>query len=146
MEIRRVVAGFDRNGKAEISSDGVVPHAELSKGLRVCALWAYGDKISFNSPNIVERGYTAGFDSDDTRMNWGVIALEQGGVLPMHSTQTVDLITVLEGELTCLLDSAAVIILKPHEILLLRGPVHQWENRGAARCAWSYVSLGRLDS
>ena len=63
----------------------------------------------------------------------------------MHSTNTVDLITVLEGEVTCVLDSGAVITLKAHDILLQRGVVHQRENRGTTRCAWTYAALGRLE-
>ena len=145
MIIRRVVTGFDAKGKAAITSDGVVPQAELSPSLHICALWAYGDRIAFNAPNSVEGGYSASFDSDSTRLNWGVTVLEPGGVLPMHSTQTVDLITVLEGEVTCVLDSGAVATLKPHDMLLQRGPVHQWENRGKTRCVWSFAALGGLD-
>jgi quercetin dioxygenase-like cupin family protein len=62
----------------------------------------------------------------------------------MHSTQTVDLITMLEGEVTLVLDSGAEILLKAHEVLLQRGVVHAWENRSDKTAVWTAVTLGRL--
>ena len=145
MKLRRVVTGFDRDGIAVVTSDGVVPQMQICDGLRVFALWAYGETVGFQAPNRVASGYSADFNGEDMRVNWGVTELEPGQVLAMHSTITVDLITVLEGQVTCVLDSGVVVTLAPHDMLLQRGPVHQWENRGKTRCSWSYAALGRLE-
>jgi uncharacterized cupin superfamily protein len=145
MKLRRVVTGFDASGKAVVSSDEVVPELDIPGGMKISALWAYEDKVGFATPNRLAQGYGPDFHGDDTRLNWGVSDLAPGQVLPMHGTQTVDLITVLEGEVTCVLDSGVVITLRPHDVMLQRGPVHQWENRGTTRCVWSFAALGRLD-
>ena len=146
MKLRRVVTGFDADGKAVISSDGTIPELEIPGGMKVSALWAYDDKVNFSAPNVLENGFSAGFDGDSMRLNWGASDLAPGQTLAMHSTKTVDLITVLEGEVTCVLDSGIEIVLKAHDVLLQRGVVHQWENRSTTRCAWTYATLGRLAS
>lgn len=145
MKLRRVVTGFDAEGKSEVSSDETMAEMDIPGGMKISAIWAYEEKVGFATPNRLARGYDAGFNGDDMRVNWGVSDLAPGQVLPMHGTQTVDLITVLEGEVTCVLDSGVVITLKPHDVMLQRGPVHQWENRGTTRCAWTFAALGRLD-
>lgn len=144
MKLRRVVTGFDAAGKAVVSSDETVPELEVPGGMKVSALWAYEDKVGCDTPNRLQNGYGSGFDGDHMHLNWGASDLAPGQVLAMHSTKTVDLITVLEGEVTCVLDSGVEFTLKAHDVLLQRGVVHQWENRGSTRCAWTFATLGRL--
>ena len=145
MRIRRVVTGFDGTGKAVVDSDETVPDREIPGGMKVSALWGYGEKVNFSAPNALAEGYGPGLDSGEMMLNWGSAELPPGMSLPMHSTQTVDMVTVLEGEVTCLLDSGVVITLQAHDVLLQRGVVHAWENRGKARCVWTYATLGRLN-
>lgn len=47
----------------------------------------------------------------------------------MHATDTIDLLVMLQGELTCLVDDGEVT-LKPFDTLVQRGVNHGWENRG----------------
>lgn len=144
MKIRRVVTGFDGFGKSVVTSDEQLSDHDIPGGMKVSALWAYGERVGLSEANALEGGFGAGFDTDKMALNWGVSELPPGMSLAMHSTQTVDMITVLAGEVTCLLDSGAVITLGPHDVLLQRGVVHAWENRGEVPCAWTYATLGRL--
>lgn len=144
MKLRRVVTGFDAKGKAIVSSDGVVQDREIPGGSKIAPFWGYVDKVSVDAPDRLANGYDGSFDTDAAALNWGVIELGPDQVLPMHSTKTVDLITVLQGEVTCVLDSGDVITLKVHDVLLQRGVSHQWENRGKIPCVWTFATLGRL--
>lgn len=47
----------------------------------------------------------------------------------MHATDTIDLLIMLKGELTCIVDDGEVT-LKPFDTLIQRGVNHGWENRG----------------
>lgn len=47
----------------------------------------------------------------------------------MHATETVDLLIMLKGELTLILDEGEVT-LKPFDTVVQRGVNHGWENRG----------------
>ena len=144
MKLRRVVTGFDAAGKAVVTSDGLVPEMDIPGGMKVSPLWACVDKLNFQAPNVLENGFPAGFDGDRALMNWGASELPPGMNLGMHGTQTVDFIVVLQGEVTCVLDSGTVITLRQHDVFVQRGTVHQWENRGDTPCAWIYAAMGRL--
>lgn len=145
MKLRRVVTGFDSVGKSVISADDVVDDGiNGPAGLQVGLVWAYDDKFDFHTPDALVGRDPRTLKSDDLSMKWGVYELPPGGVLGMHATKTVDLITVLEGEVTLVLDSGDVTVLHAHDVLLQRGVVHAWENRSSAPARWTGVTLGRL--
>ena len=145
MNVRRVVTGFNGDGAAVIVSDQRMNEQKIGGGSKVTPIWAYGDEVSFEAPDRLANGYDSTFDTNAMALNWGVFELAPGEKLAMHRTSTVDLITVLEGEVTCVLDSGAVTTLKQHEVLLQRGVTHQWENRGDVPCAWTFATIGRLE-
>jgi quercetin dioxygenase-like cupin family protein len=58
---------------------------------------------------------------------------QQQRSLTMHRTDTLDVITVLRGEIYCLLDDTE-ILLKPFDTVILQGVNHGWSNRGTEPC------------
>lgn len=142
---RRVVTGFDAHGKAVVNSDQRVENNIAAPGgLQIGLLWGYDDKISLALPDALEGRDPRQIKTNDLLMKWGSYDLPPGGVVGMHSTRTVDLLTMLEGELTMVLDSGEVVVLKPHDTLLQRGVVHAWQNRSDKPARWTVVTLGRL--
>jgi quercetin dioxygenase-like cupin family protein len=51
----------------------------------------------------------------------------------MHRTDTLDVITVLRGEIYCILDDDE-ILLKPFDTVVFQGVNHGWSNRGTEPC------------
>lgn len=51
----------------------------------------------------------------------------------MHKTDTLDVITVLRGEIYCILDDEE-ILLKPTDTVIIQGTNHGWSNRGTEPC------------
>ena len=51
----------------------------------------------------------------------------------MHRTDTVDVVTVVEGEIWAILDDGEVL-LRPGDVLVQRGTSHGWSNRAAEPC------------
>jgi mannose-6-phosphate isomerase-like protein (cupin superfamily) len=51
----------------------------------------------------------------------------------MHHTDTLDVGIVLRGEIYCLLDEEEVL-LKPFDMVVVRGVSHGWSNRGTEPC------------
>lgn len=145
LNIRRVVTGFDGQGKAVISSDQVIEDNNPGPGgLQFGLLWAYDDKIGLSTPNALTGRDPKQLKTNDLFMKWASWELRPGGAVGMHSTRTVDLLTILEGELTMVLDTGAVVVLKAHDVLLQRGVVHAWENHSDKPVKWTTITLGRL--
>jgi hypothetical protein len=120
------------------------PAPKVDVGHRALIPRPYDDKISLALPDALEGRDPRQIKTNDLLMKWGSYDLPPGGVVGMHSTRTVDLLTMLEGELTMVLDSGEVVVLKPHDTLLQRGVVHAWQNRSDKPARWTVVTLGRL--
>lgn len=58
----------------------------------------------------------------------------------MHRTETIDYITVLQGELTLVL-SHEEIILRPFDSVVQRGTAHAWANRGSVSALFTAVTI-----
>jgi quercetin dioxygenase-like cupin family protein len=146
VKVRRVVTGFDPSGQSVVSADDVVEDDITGPaGIKIGLVWAYDDRLDFEAPNALVGRDPATLRSDDLRMKWGTYELPAGGAMHMHATKTVDLVTVLEGEVTLVLEGGTVTVLRAHDVLLQRGVVHAWENRSASPARWTAVTLGRLD-
>jgi mannose-6-phosphate isomerase-like protein (cupin superfamily) len=59
---------------------------------------------------------------------------------PMHRTQTLDYVVVIDGEIVLILDDSE-ITLKQGDVVVQRGTNHAWENRSdrVARAAFFHV-------
>ncbi len=61
----------------------------------------------------------------------------------VHTTNTIDHLVVVSGEVVCLLDSGEVI-LGPGDVLVQRGTRHAWSNRGSVPCRMLAVLVDAL--
>ena len=61
----------------------------------------------------------------------------------MHRTNTLDIITVLRGEMYLLLDEDE-ILLKPTDTVILQGVNHGWSNRSTEPCLAIAVMIDAL--
>ncbi|KAM5353722.1 hypothetical protein ACJ41O_000372 [Fusarium nematophilum] len=60
---------------------------------------------------------------------------------PMHRTVSCDYAVVLAGEMACLLDSGESRVLRPGDVLIQRGTMHQWINNGEGWARMLYVLI-----
>ncbi len=60
----------------------------------------------------------------------------------MHTTNTIDYIIVLSGEIWCELDDGVEIHLAPGQCLVQCGTRHAWQNKGSDPCVMACVMVG----
>jgi quercetin dioxygenase-like cupin family protein len=61
----------------------------------------------------------------------------------MHSSQTIDLMVIISGELWAYQEhTSKAILLKQGDTLIQRGTSHAWENKSDAPCRFAVVLLG----
>jgi quercetin dioxygenase-like cupin family protein len=147
MKVRRVVTSHDANGKAVVAID------EISK-----------DVVSFRAgATIANLWSTAGFPVDNSGVAGGIgdgakdIAgttrdggtvfriIEYGpGVTPRnHRTDSIDYAVVLSGEIDMELDDQ-LVTLRAGDVLVQRGTIHNWINRGSAPCTMAFVLVAAM--
>jgi quercetin dioxygenase-like cupin family protein len=61
----------------------------------------------------------------------------------MHSTNTLDVTTVLRGEVYLVLDEEE-ILLKPTDTVIVQGVNHGWSNRGTEPCLLTAVMIDAI--
>jgi mannose-6-phosphate isomerase-like protein (cupin superfamily) len=132
--VRRVVTGFDADGRSVVMHDDVQGGEDQWTAL----IWATetvpvdlddprdGASLGSGSPLASLCRYSEippGFDSR------------------MHRTATLDFGIILEGEIEMPLDNGETVTLRAGDVLVQRGTSHAWANRSDAPCRifWAMV-------
>src|SRR5438270_777124 len=131
LQIRRVVTGHDASGRAVVKIDEVAKNLVSSRpGATACVVWT---TEGFPVDNTGEKD--AGLRKTGTTLDNGTVfrILELApGVTPRnHRTDSIDYAVVMSGEVDMELDDTTVH-LKAGDVLVQRGTIHNWVNRGTA--------------
>ena len=140
LQIRRVVTGHDASGRAIVEMDEVAKNLVSSRpGATACVVWT---TEGFPVDNTGEED--AGLRKTGTTLDNGTVfrILELApGVTPRnHRTDSIDYAIVMSGEVDMELDDTKVH-LKAGDVLVQRGTIHNWVNRGTEPCVIAFVLI-----
>jgi len=140
LQIRRVITGHDSSGRAVVKIDEVARNLVSSRpGATAGVVWT---TEGFPVDNTGEED--AGLRKTGTTLDNGTVfrILELApGVTPRnHRTDSVDYAVVMSGEVDMELDDATVH-LKAGDVLVQRGTIHNWVNRGTEPCVIAFVLI-----
>lgn len=137
-QIRRIVTGHDKDGKAVVWIDGFAtnhkyPNPRMISTLLWCTDEAPGDFMK--DEDFGSRVLGTAPPPNGTRCMFSV--LQPGHAAKewphMHRTDTIDYKVIISGEVTMYLDNSKVVC-KPGDIIIQRGTNHAWVNEGSAPC------------
>lgn len=166
---RRVVTGENADGKSVIVTDAVISDwIQRPTGLSVTEIWradSLPTHIKDNSsaqegviPSLATSGLAVRLavfppdkDVDAEKLEAYDASIrdlygDQGEshstseIAGMHRTDTVDILTVVEGEIWVLLDEGETVLRKG-DCLIQRGTRHAWRNRSDSPCTLVSVAL-----
>jgi quercetin dioxygenase-like cupin family protein len=140
LPFRRVVTGHDASGRAVVKIDEVAKNLASSRpGTTACVVWT---TEGFPVENTGEED--AGLRKTGTTLDNGTVfrILELApGVTPRnHRTDSIDYAVVMSGEVDMELDETTVH-LKAGDVLVQRGTIHNWVNRGSEPCVIAFVLI-----
>jgi mannose-6-phosphate isomerase-like protein (cupin superfamily) len=140
MKIRRVVTGHDIHGRATVLIDEPCANAISRRpNHQSCVVWSTGSFPADNSGD--EDGGARKVDSTDPGGSVFRIVEYRPGVAPRnHRTESIDYAVVISGEIDMDLDGTEVH-LKQGDVLVQRGTVHNWVNRGSVPCVIAFVLI-----
>jgi quercetin dioxygenase-like cupin family protein len=135
-----VITGHDASGKAIVKIDEVASHAFVGRpGATGINVWT-----TEGFPANNDGGEDAGLRKVGTTLPGGTIfrILEFApGLAPRnHRTDSIDYIVVISGEIDMELDDTAVH-LKAGDVMVQRGTIHNWVNRGTAPCVLAVILI-----
>jgi quercetin dioxygenase-like cupin family protein len=139
LQIRRVITGHDSDGKAIVAIDEIATNVvESRKGANAAVIWSTGSLPADNA----EEG-DGGLRKVGTTLPNGsvfrVVKFHPGVVPRMHRTDSIDYAVVIEGEIDMELDDGVIVQLKAGDVLVQRGTIHNWINRGSAPCTIAFA-------
>ena len=140
LQFRRVVTGHDANGRAIVKIDEIAKNQVSSRpGATASVVWT---TEGFPIDNTGE--HDAGQRKTGTTLDNGTVfrILELApGVSPRnHRTDSIDYAVVMSGEVDMVLDESSVH-LKAGDVLVQRGTIHNWINRGTVPCVIAFVLI-----
>ena len=141
LQIRRVVTGHSAEGRARIEIDENVKNVISNRpGASSSVIWAtkgfpvnndgFEDPTSGSFKTTVEGGTV-----------FRVVRYEPGVAARNHRTDSIDYAVVISGAIEMELDDGVVVKLKAGDVLVQRGTMHNWVNRGTEDCVVAFVLI-----
>ena len=140
LQVRRVVTGHDGKGRAIVKSDGIMDNVvQVRPGASWTVLWTTEGDIDNNDESDGARRAVATSHDDGTVFR--IVRYEPGVTRRNHRTDSLDYGILLSGELDMELDDGAVVHLKPGDVVVQRGTIHNWANPGSEPAVMAFVLI-----
>ena len=138
MRIRRVVTGHDQEGRAVVTIDGLCRNVISGRPNHAsCVAWSTGEFPADNNGDA--DGSARKVATTDPNGTVFRLVEYSPGVAPRnHRTDSIDYAVVLSGEIDMEMDGTTVH-LRAGDVLVQRGTIHNWINRGTVPCVIAFV-------
>ncbi|WP_028927815.1 cupin domain-containing protein [Pseudonocardia acaciae] len=170
--VRRVVTGHDPHGKAHVVDDSHVEPitSDLLPGYAAYRLWGRDDHPTFpndGSPppaeayfpppdgsrfmiNVIPPGNPLPPPTLDTAKALAELEQQMPGAMAamepdtpgMHTTDSIDYVVVISGEVTLDLDDGDQTELRAGDVVIQNGTRHAWRNHGPNPCTIIGIAIG----
>ncbi|MGB9320383.1 MAG: cupin domain-containing protein [Pseudolabrys sp.] len=141
LQIRRVVTGHSAEGRARIEIDENVKNVISNRpGASSSVIWGTKgfpvNKDGFEDPTSVSFKTTV-----EGGTVFRVVRYQPGVAARNHRTDSIDYAVVISGAIEMELDDGVVVKLKAGDVLVQRGTMHNWVNRGTEDCVVGFVLI-----
>jgi len=148
LQVRRIVTGHDAKGKAVVTTDEVLTAVPRRIGANItgCEIWST-DRMPVDNSQAADAAQRAGFVKRYNYVGSGggttcrITELAPGHARFTHRTETVDYAILLSGEIDLELDDGEVVHLKPGDVVVQRGTIHTWVNRGSVPAVTAFILI-----
>ena len=138
LKIRRVVTGHDDQGRAKVLIDEQVSNVTSTRpGANASVIWSsVGFPVNNDGEHDPSRREIA--TTIDNGTVFRIVSFGPGVSPRNHRTDSIDYAVVISGEIDMELDVGSVH-LKAGDVLVQRGTIHNWVNKGSAPCVIAFT-------
>ena len=141
LQIRRVVTGHTNDGRAKVEVDEIARNVISNRpGASSCVVWSTKgfpvDNDGFTDPTKASFKTTV-----DNGTVFRIVRYEPGVTPRNHRTDSIDYAVVISGAIEMELDDGVIVKLKAGDVLVQRGTIHNWVNRGTEPCVVAFVLI-----
>ena len=138
LNVRRVITGHDANGKAVVKIDEVAKNATSGRpGATAVNIWTT-QGFPVNNDGDADEGQRKVATTLQNGTIFRIIEFAPGLAARNHRTDSIDYIVVISGEIDMDLDGT-LVHLKAGDVMVQRGTIHNWINRGTAPCVLAVI-------
>ena len=140
LRVRRVITGHDDKGEAVVTIDEVAKHLFTGRpGATACNIWTT-EGFPVDNDGAADAGQRKAGTTLPNGTIFRMIEFAPGVAARNHRTDSIDYITVISGEIDMELDDSTVH-LQAGDVMVQRGTIHNWVNRGTAPCVLTVVLI-----
>jgi quercetin dioxygenase-like cupin family protein len=140
LRVRRVVTGHDANGRAVVKIDEITQNPPSGRpGRSACVVWTT-ESFPVDNTNETDGGKRQVGTTLQNGTVFRVVEFMPGVSPRVHRTDSIDYAVVMSGEIDMELDDS-VVHLKAGDVLVQRGTIHNWVNRGTESCIIAFVLI-----
>ena len=141
LRVRRVVTGHDSQGRAVATIDEVSQNLRSARpGATACVVWTSQGFPVDNTGNADDGLRETGTTLDNGTV-FRILELQPGNTPRVHRTDSLDYAVIMSGEIDMELETGAITHLKAGDVVVQRGTVHNWINRGPEPCVIAFVLI-----
>jgi mannose-6-phosphate isomerase-like protein (cupin superfamily) len=139
LEVRRVVTGHDGTGRAVVKIDEIATNVVSKRpGSSSIVAWSTQGFPVDNDGGIDPSGASIGTTIENGTV-FRIGRYAPGVSAPNHRTDSIDYAVVMSGEIDMELDDGVTVHLRAGDVMVQRGTIHNWVNRGVEACIIAFV-------
>lgn len=139
--IRRVVTTHDSAGRAKVLFDGDAPRQiNFRPGSDTTLVWV-ADSLPASNAGDEDTSMLDIATAVDNGAVFRIVDFSPGVAPRVHRTQSIDFAVVMSGTIWMELDDGEEVVLNAGDVLVQRGTVHNWVNKGSEICRVAFVII-----
>jgi quercetin dioxygenase-like cupin family protein len=139
LEVRRIVTGHDGAGRAVVKIDEIATNIVSKRpGSSSIVAWSTQGFPVNNDGDVDPSGASIGTTIENGTV-FRIGRYAPGVSARNHRTGSIDYAVVMSGEIDMELDDGVTVHLKAGDVLVQRGTIHNWVNRGDEACTIAFV-------
>ena len=138
----RIVTGHDEGGKAILLHNGPAQDSQMRfNGPRTTLFWGT-DSLPATNAGDEDFALRAGEVAPPPNGSWfRIVDYPPGFPGRRHKTDTIDYAICMSGEINMELDDGIMVHMKAGDVLVQRGTVHSWINKGDETCRIAFILI-----
>lgn len=140
LNIRRVVTGHDDQGRAKVMIDETVMNVISPRpGALYSVIWSSEGFPVDNDTEVDPSGKKIATTIPNGTV-FRIVSFGPGVTPRNHRTDSVDYAVIMSGEIDMDIDGT-IVHLKAGDVLVQRGTIHNWINKGSEPCVIAFVLI-----
>ena len=141
LRVRRVVTGHDSQGRAIAQIDEVSQNLRSARpGATACVVWT-SQGFPVDNTGTADEGLRESGTTLENGTVFRILELQPDNIPRVHRTDSLDYAVIMSGEIDMELETGDITHLKAGDVIVQRGTVHNWINRGPDPCVIAFVLI-----